>query len=143
MIINVYILMRYITRNAFKTKRYRHDRNDDLYIPDRSTFLRFEDITRRNAERYKNTFRLWVCTCFNRFRFIFIHYIDVSCGFVSYPLKIFPSFESKRSNREPRETVKNGNFFCGDTMFIQKFFGGGGIYGCRWLLLVLLVSYKC
>ena len=132
--------MRYITRNAFKTKRYRHDRNDDLYIPDRSTFLRFEDITSRNPEHYKNTHRLCACTCFNRFRFIFIHYIDVSCGSVSYPLKIFPSFESKRSNREPRETVKNGR----DTMFIQKFFGGGGIYGCRcWLLLVLLVSYKC
>ena len=139
MIIKVYILMRYITRNTFKTERYRHDRNDDLYIPDRSTFLRFEDITRRNLERYKNTLRLCVCTCFNRFRFIFIHYIDVSCRSVSYPLKIFPSFESKRSNREPRETVKNGR----DTMFIQKSFGGGGIYGCRWLLLVLLVSYKC
>ena len=125
--------MRYITRNAFTTKRYRHDRNDDLYIPDRSTFFRFEDITSRNPEHYKNAHRLCVCTCFNRFRFIFIHYIDVSCGSVSFPLKIFPSFESKRSNREPRETVKNGNFFCGDTMFIQKFFGGGGIYGCRWL----------
>ena len=109
--------MRYITRNAFKTKRYRHDGNDDLYIPDRSTFLRFEDITSRNPEHYKNTHRLCACTCFNRFRFIFIHYIDVSCGSVSYPLKIFPSFESKRSNREPRETVKNGNFFCGDTTF--------------------------
>ena len=40
MIINVYILMRYITRNAFKTKRYRHDRNDDCIFPiDRRSFV--------------------------------------------------------------------------------------------------------
>ena len=128
--------MRYITRNAFKTKRYRHDRNDDLYIPDRSTFLRFEDITRRNPEHYKNTFRLCVCTCFNRVRFIFIHYIDVSCRSVSYPLKIFPSFESKRSNREPRETVKNGNFF------LWRYYVHPEIFCRRWNLRMSLAPSR-
>ena len=114
--------MRYITRNAFKTKRYRHDRNDDLYIPDRSTFLRFEDITSRNPEHYKNTHRLCVCTCFNRFRFIFIHYIDVSCGSVSYPLKIFPSFESKRSteNREKQWKTVEKLILCSSRNFLEE-----------------------
>ena len=40
MIIKVYILMRYITRNTFKTERYRHDRNDDfIFANDRRSFV--------------------------------------------------------------------------------------------------------
>ena len=38
--IKVYILMRYITRNTFKTERYRHDRNDDfIFANDRRSFV--------------------------------------------------------------------------------------------------------
>jgi len=40
MIIKVYILMWYITRNTFKTERYRHDRNDDfIFANDRRSFV--------------------------------------------------------------------------------------------------------
>ena len=77
--------MRYIIRNAFKTKRYRHDRNDDLYIPDRSTFLRFEDITRRNAERYKKYVQIVCLYMFQQisFHFYTLHWRIVSICFLS------------------------------------------------------------
>jgi hypothetical protein len=65
---------------------------------------------------------LCACTCFNRFRFIFIHYIDVSCRSVSYPLKIFPSFESKRSteNREKQWKTVEKLILCSSRNFLEE-----------------------